>query len=249
MTRFRFSARISYRSIAFRALCFFALCLLPLQSSHAARDDLPFGRWIARGSGLRLQIKAKNTVQFSGDRNTTAFEVVFASEANVRFEYWMAIQSIKEIQHKVKAPKIKKPANNKKTPAQKVSKKEPTVKSPAKKPIPDNGPLRLAWLNKDAKIIVSFIQEEPPPEKKQKKVKTKKPAVANSKTNGSRDPKKGAIANSTPDPKTETKTETQKKPVATAPQSRKPRRPIPILELLVFQNGKLIHEAIYERDR
>ncbi|MCR9142555.1 MAG: hypothetical protein NXI24_09910 [bacterium] len=268
MTRFLLFVSRPHLSHVARAFAVLALCLVLVDSAGAARDDLPVGRWQARGSGLRLQILPKNQARLIGDRNTTAFEVSFAPEATVRREYWMGIKAIKSIEHKVKPlpdKKKEKTAENKK-PAQKQSRPTGADASNPKagegeteaQKIPNDGPLRLAWLTPDSKLIVSFLIEQPPPKKKKPKSAPRKATKAqtqNSKSGAkpASDAKTGNQSESTktekPTAKDSPKAGDQKQVAVKPPKKEKARGPIPVLELLVFRDGKLIHEAIFERAR
>ncbi|MEQ9365265.1 MAG: hypothetical protein RIF32_13550 [Leptospirales bacterium] len=254
MTRPRLFIPSAHTSIALRGVLLIAFALTALQPAGAARDDLPTGRWQARDSALHLEILSKNAVRLFTEKNTTAFEVGFAPEARVRHEYWMGIESLKTVEHKVETPK-------------------PTEQSAVpEKQTDDDGPLVLPWLTKDAKVIVSFLTEYPPPEKKsqskaRKKAVRAQPAAAPGQgTNGqrsnsdapARDAQKTAAADGKANPGTAVQNgatnpsqpgDATRKAAAKPPRKRRPKGPIPIIELLVFRDGKLVHEAIFERVR
>lgn len=301
-----------------RSICVCAFFLLSFATVDAASDQMPAGLWKARSGDLRLQILPKNQIRFFADQNTTAFEVKLDTEATVRREYWFAVDSIKSVEHKVRAPKEPKPKTKSakpRSPAPQKSKKteqntaqkdarknagkqaaetgapqtkpaasanqtnktQGSTKPPAKQqaaakaPPANKGPLRLGWLTKDAKIILSFLTEYPPPapkpQKRNQKKKAKKEPASAKKTASAADPKSTAGDSSknlkdAPPAKQKQTNAAQKttqqsaakapKPKTPAPrkkQPKKPRGPMPIVELLVFQNGQLVHEAIFERGR
>lgn len=206
----------------------------PWRALSALDDALPRGQWVERQSGLLLEIDSKNTVRFVSNEHTTLIEIVFAPEARVRDEYWMAIKSYKEIEHKLpeagqkseKAAAPAKPDAGQNPPAKnadqtKDEQQTQQTEQKAAAPIP-RGPLRLDWLQNDAKMILSFLIERPPPEKPAKK--EEKEAAKSEKNEQSKD-----------------------KPAP--PKKEKPKKigPRPILELLIFRDGMLVRELIFDR--
>lgn len=246
ISRWRLASAFPTRHAHCRFALLFSVTLALATSLPAREDPMPIGRWVDRRTGIELLIQRKNQARFSHPKKSSALLVDFVDERRVRHEYWLAIKTISR-----PAAATAKPAQSVKeqpaapgaSPWEVKAQDTATAGNPeaAGNPVTEQAPqpeLQLPWLSADSKLIISYLMERPPPAPP-KRTHTRKPAP---KAEPAQD-KASATSKAR---------ESKQSPVKAKPAVQKvkpperPSGPRPILELLVFRQGALVFEGVFD---
>lgn len=142
-------------SNTFRSWVALAALLVATTSGIAGADwdSLPRGDWHeGEDSDLVLSIGAKNTLTFGGEHFTNVIVVKTRVAAQVRREYWCVIEEIE-----VKNLELKdKPETKKEAKPDSKTEKDTGEKKEAEKPKRSPEPLRLEFLNKGERLVLTI---------------------------------------------------------------------------------------------